>query len=273
MPAERRIGLTLLALSLLAACAVRGPADSGPPRSASPPPLPPDPVPRAEPRSRFGNGPIYEVYGRPYRVLDSSHGYRERGVASWYGRKFHGRPTSSQERYDMHALTAAHKTLPLPTYVRVENLANGRSVVVRVNDRGPFVDNRLIDLSYAAARRLDLVRDGTGLVEITAISFDDPPPAAGTADGAGAATSPRGNAVYLQVGAFGERSNAERRFRQLLGHGIGNAFVYQQAGPEAPLYRVRIGPIADVDQFDALIARLDELGIGDSHLVTDADAD
>jgi rare lipoprotein A len=113
----------------------------------------------------------YEQNGRRYYVLDSSRGYAERGVASWYGERFHGRPTSSGEPYDMHALTAAHRTLPIPTYVRVTNLANGRSLVVRVNDRGPFSDpdNRLIDLSYAAAQQLDVVRDGTASVRIEAI--------------------------------------------------------------------------------------------------------
>ena len=108
--------------------------------------------------------------GETYKVLDSSQGYQERGVASWYGKKFHGRKTSSQEPYDMYAMTAAHKELPLPTYVRVRNLKNNRSIVVRVNDRGPFIDNRLIDLSYSAALKLDMVRDGTSLVEVTAIS-------------------------------------------------------------------------------------------------------
>lgn len=267
---RRRPLLAAGLLLLLAACAARPPVDGGPRAGSSvPPALPDDPVPRPEPRSRYGNGPIYEVYGRPYRVLDSSYGYRERGVASWYGRKFHGRPTSSQEPYDMHELTAAHKTLPLPTYVEVRNLKNGRSVIVKVNDRGPFVDNRLIDLSYAAARRLGMVADGTSLVEVTAISFDEPPPTV-TAESPSPAPEARpGGAVYLQVGAFGERDNAERRFRGLRGIGIEDAFVYAEERPGATLYRVRIGPIPDVDRYDALVARLGELGIDDSHLVTD----
>ena len=105
-----------------------------------------------------------------YTVMNSSTGYRERGVASWYGKKFHGRSTSSGERYDMYAMTAAHKTLPLPTNVRVTNLDNGRSITVRVNDRGPFVKNRLIDLSYAAAKELDVVANGTGMVEVVALN-------------------------------------------------------------------------------------------------------
>ena len=279
-PDPRLLGLGLLLLTL-AACAVRPPPGDGPPGgSAIPRELPPDPVPRPEPRSAYGNGPVYEVYGRPYRVLDTSYGYSERGVASWYGRKFHGRLTSSREPYDMHAMTAAHKTLPLPTWVQVRNLRNDRSVIVRVNDRGPFVDNRIIDLSYAAARRLDMVRDGTSLVEVTAISFDEAPSAdpetagpatAGTSAGdtAGPAGRASDNKVWLQVGAFGERANAERRYRLLAGGGIDNAFVHEETGPQQPLYRVRIGPIDDVEQFDRLVARLGELGISDSHLVAD----
>jgi len=112
----------------------------------------------------------YDVFGRRYFVLDSAEGYRERGVASWYGGKFHGNLTANGEIYDMHALTAAHKTLPIPTDVEVTNLRNGKSVILRINDRGPFVDDRVIDVSYAAAQELGLVGPGTGLVEIRALS-------------------------------------------------------------------------------------------------------
>jgi rare lipoprotein A len=130
-----------------------------------------DPVPYDQPASRSGNMVQYDEGGRTYRVLDSSFGYDERGVASWYGEEFQGRPTSSGETFDMHALTGAHRTLPIPTYVRVTNLTNGRSVVVRVNDRGPFrdPDNRVIDVSYAAALRLDMVRGGTATVRVQAL--------------------------------------------------------------------------------------------------------
>jgi len=266
-PESRLLVLAALVVTT-SACAVR-PAADGAPKSGSaiPPELPADPVPRPEARSRYGNGPVYEVFGRPYRVLDSSYGYRERGVASWYGRKFHGRPTSSREPYDMHQMTAAHKTLPLPTYARVRNLKNGRSVVVRVNDRGPFVDNRLIDLSYAAARRLGMVQDGTTLVEVSAISFDEPPeipaskPAAGSDD--------RGTTDYHPLAPLGALPIAERRHRMVSDGGIANAFVFEDAGRGAPLYRVRIGPIADADHYDALVGRLTELGIGETHIVTD----
>ncbi|MGH8232262.1 MAG: septal ring lytic transglycosylase RlpA family protein, partial [Steroidobacteraceae bacterium] len=130
----------------------------------------PDAVPRPEPRSAFGNPPFYYVGGRRYAVLPSSTGYVERGVASWYGTEFHGLRTSTGEPYDMFAMTAAHKTLPLPCYARVTNLANGRSVVVRINDRGPFVANRIVDLSYSAASRLDMIRNGTAFVQLEVLT-------------------------------------------------------------------------------------------------------
>lgn len=270
----------LLVLGIVSGCASRPVIDGdGPPQSGSaiPPDLPTDPVPRHEPHSRYGNGPIYEVFGRPYQVLPTSEGYAERGVASWYGSKFHGRMTSAQEPYDMHALTAAHKTLPLPTYVRVRNLRNNKSVIVRVNDRGPFVDNRIIDLSYAAARRLDMIEDGTSLVEVTAIN-----PGAERQSGANiAAAGPPGNGagtrraaadtqqVYLQVGAFGERTNAVRRFEMLKRGGIRDAFVHRDPDPTRELYRVRIGPISDVGRYDTLVVKLQDLGIANSHLVSE----
>jgi rare lipoprotein A len=130
----------------------------------------PDAVPVDEPRSAHGNPPFYDVAGHRYVVLANSAGYVERGVASWYGTEFHGLRTSTGEPYDMFAMTAAHKTLPLPCYARVTNLGNGRSVVVRINDRGPFVANRIIDLSYSAAARLDMLRNGTAFVQVEVLT-------------------------------------------------------------------------------------------------------
>lgn len=129
-----------------------------------------EPVPRMEPASRSGNPDTYVVFGRRYRVKETSAGYREQGTASWYGWEFHGRKTSSGPPFNMFELTAAHKSLPLPTYVRVTNLDNGRSTVVKVTDRGPFVGTRLIDLSYAAAARLDMLDRGTAAVEVVALA-------------------------------------------------------------------------------------------------------
>ena len=143
--------------------------DDGPPVDAGPDPSSvSDAVPRTEPLSKIGNAP-YRVYGVRYVPMKSALGYREKGTASWYGRKFHGRQTSSGETYDMYAMTAAHKTLPLPTYVQVKNLDNGAKVVLRVNDRGPFLGGRLIDLSYMAARKLGVTTSGTARVEVTTI--------------------------------------------------------------------------------------------------------
>ena len=129
-----------------------------------------EPVPQFEPPSRSGNPDTYVVFGRRYRVRDSSEGYRENGVASWYGWDFHGRKTSSGPLFNMFELTAAHKSLPIPTYARVTNLENGRSIIVKVTDRGPFVDDRAIDLSYAAAARLEMLEQGTAQVEIVALA-------------------------------------------------------------------------------------------------------
>jgi rare lipoprotein A len=275
--------ITLAALSL-AACGGSDVRDSAPSGSAAIPDLPGDAVPRPEPRSRYGNGPEYEVFGQKYRVMDNGSGYKERGVASWYGKKFHGRLTSNREPYDMYAMTAAHKTLPLPTYVKVRNLRNDRSIIVRVNDRGPFVHNRIIDLSYAAALKLDMVRDGTSLVEVTAITFDDPPgdrpvrvvePAQAPApkpapvpEQEAVAANHEDNDIYVQVGAFGDRANAERRRSALLSGGIGGAFIFADEAATPPMYRVRIGPIAGVDDYDALVLKLEALGIADPYLVT-----
>ena len=268
----------LILVLLLAGCAGKSPKD-GPPRSGSviPRDLPEDPVPREESKSRYGNGPFYEALGKRYEVMGSSYGYQERGVASWYGNKFHGRQTSSHERYDMYAMTAAHKSLPLPTYVRVRNLRNHKSVIVRVNDRGPFVANRIIDLSYSAALRLDMIRQGTSLVEVTAISFDTPPSPPPVARAAPEVKPDETKAIvpektevdiYVQVGAFGDAENARRRFALLRSGGVGNAFVLEDYSQSPALYRIRIGPITDVVQYDSLVARLQNLGISETHLVT-----
>ena len=271
----RRLAFVFVITSFLfvSACSSLGPTQDTAPRTAPPASsLPGDAVPRQEPRSRYGNGPYYKVFGDTYKVLDSSYGYQERGVASWYGKKFQGRMTSSQEPYDMYAMTAAHKSLPLPTYVRVRNLKNNRSIVVRVNDRGPFVDNRLIDLSYSAALKLDMVRDGTSLVEVTAISFDDPGPAASTPAPATrtlAGEKKPDSSIFVQVGAFGDASNAKRRHALIRNGGIGPAFVHEDRSASQTLYRVRIGPIANVVQYDSIVEELQRLGITETHLVTE----
>ncbi|MAL03019.1 MAG: hypothetical protein CL625_01915, partial [Arenimonas sp.] len=185
-----------------------------------------EPEPRHEPLARYGNRSPYTVLGKSYRVLDRAEGYRERGIASWYGQKFHGRHTSSREIYDMCSFSAAHKTLPLPSFARVTRLDTGDSVVVRVNDRGPFHDGRIIDLSYAAAVKLGLDRSGTAKVEVEALvpagdaprlAATDPAtrlPALAPAPVPAAAPADDGRRRILQVGAYRERDNARRIARQ-----------------------------------------------------------
>lgn len=220
----------------------------------------PDAVPRVEARSRLGNPPFYDVLGHRYYVLPSAEGYVARGVASWYGPTFHGVRTATGETYDMFAMTAAHKTLPLPCYVRVTNLRNGKSIVVRVNDRGPFVANRLIDLSYTAALKLDMVHDGTTLVEVRAITPGEPSSSELTR--ASEAPPPE---LYVQAGAFASQSNASQLLARLRAAGLANAFVLSRPD-RSRLYRVRIGPVASVPEYDALIAKLERLGIRDARL-------
>jgi rare lipoprotein A len=262
-----------LVLVLLSACATpRGGyyQDDGPdtrPRDVS---KIPDAVPRPEPLSERGNKP-YAVFGVSYRPLATSRGYRERGVASWYGKKFHGRLTSSGEEYDMYAMTAAHKTLPLPSYVRVRNLNNGKTVVVRVNDRGPFLHNRLVDLSYAAAERLGIVATGTGVVELEGVTGDEPAPvtvarAPEVIATAIAAEPPR---LFLQVGAFTNRSNAEGLRDRLLSADFKPVRVHQVERDTTPLFRVRIGPIASVDESDRLAARVQAQGLPNPVIVVE----
>jgi rare lipoprotein A len=263
--------LTLIAFlvttSLISACVSRPISDGA--GASVPRSLPGDATPREEPRSRYGNGPYYKVRGQTYKVMDSGRGYQERGVASWYGKKFHGRMTSNQEPYDMYGMTAAHKTLPLPTYVRVRNLKNNRSIVVRVNDRGPFIDNRLIDLSYSAALKLDMVQAGTGLVEVTVISVDKAAPRRNASTNGNTPRVEPGSDIFVQVGAFGELNNARRRFSLLRDSGFPSAFVHADKNVSPTLYRVRIGPIENVTQYDSIVTQLQQLGISETHLVNE----
>jgi rare lipoprotein A len=310
----------ILAL-LLSACAqpARRNAPAAPPTAvpAHPPDVStiPEPVPRAEPRSSSGNPPFYDVAGHRYIVLASAAGYRERGVASWYGADFHGLRTATGERYDMFAMSAAHKTLPIPCYARVTNLSNGHSVVVRINDRGPFVNNRIIDLSYSAAAKLDMIRNGTAFVEVEALMPTSPASTAAlpvTTEAASAAsaglssvppvTAPLENEAvpaasapsaapaapagivggsapaapvvsisshfYIQVGAFSLPENARRAAQKLRDAGLEHILTLP-SDQDHPLQRVRIGPIASVQEFDQLIARLSALGFPGARLAQD----
>ncbi|ADC72462.1 rare lipoprotein A [Thioalkalivibrio sp. K90mix] len=262
----------------------------------------PDAVPTDEPPSRYGNPPEYEVFGQRYRTLRTSTGFEEEGLASWYGTKFHGRRTSSGEPYDMYAMTAAHKTLPLPTYVEVVNLENDRRVIVRVNDRGPFVDERIIDLSYAAAHRLDMTDAGVAPVRIRAVGPEDvdsprvaesrPPvpepielaearqgggssPVAASSDDARAATAANApeaaanNGRWVQVGAFSERRTAEEIQRDLEALGFESVEISTlERDEQADLHRVRIGPLEEVELQEAT-ERLQEAAHVDYRIVDD----
>ena len=228
----------------------------------------PEPEPRDEPPAAYGNRSPYTVLGKSYRVRPSAKGYVERGIASWYGQKFHGRQTSSREVYDMCSFSAAHKTLPLPSYVRVTNLDNGREVVVRVNDRGPFHAGRIIDLSFAAAVKLGVDRTGTARVEVRALE--------GGADLAAAPAAVRGPAPRaavaapspvvgpgpqrVQVGAYRDRDNARRIARQLEDAGIDDVRVEDVRTDAGKVWRVRIGPIAPA-AVDGVLERIRGLGL------------
>jgi rare lipoprotein A len=260
-----------------------------------------DAIPRVEPKSRYGNPVSYEVFGKRYHTLASSAGYHDRGIASWYGTKFHGHRTSSGEPYDMYQMSAAHKTLPLPTYARVTNLGNGKSVIVKINDRGPFHDNRIIDLSYAAAARLDILGKGTGLVEVHAIDprahnpetakqakpgilVSKPKIAATQAVNSSkteiAAMQPinvsepqqpeQGLYLYLQVGAFLSRGNAERLKTRLSSTELpGKLQISEGKSNRQPIYRVRIGPLTNVETADKLTQFLVDQGIESPRVVID----
>jgi rare lipoprotein A len=281
---SHRLALLLLAgsfLGFIGGCSVVGGRNTGavnspptpiavaPPAAPSSVPTPgeieaiPDAIPRFEPRSRSGNPPFYDVLGRRYAVLPTANGYMERGVASWYGPGFHGVSTSMGEPYDMYGMTAAHKTLPIPCYARVTNLRNGRSVVVRINDRGPFVANRLIDLSYTAAAKLDMLRGGTAMVEVRVVTPDDPQSQALTR--ASEAPPPT---LYVQAGAFAVSANAQGLRLRLQQAGMSNVLVLPPL-PGHHLYRVRLGPVGSVADFDALAARLATLGVPDARLALD----
>jgi peptidoglycan lytic transglycosylase len=351
----RSAGLTVAITAGLCGCfsTPRQSAPSPPPHVTGAAPAPsiggraaetvPDAIPRFEPRSLYGNPPFYDVFGKRYFVMGSGVGYVERGVASWYGPGFHKVRTSTGEIYDMYGMTAAHKTLPLPAYVRVTNLENGRSCVVRVNDRGPFVGNRIIDLSYTAAAKLDMLRNGTAMVEVRVLQPVDPAgntklttaalvpqtvslgavataptaapsppasalietplPAAPTAPTAPTArivptvptaptvptvpatptaatarapvialapvTSAPVRSLFVQAGAFADPANAERLAEKLRGGGYGRVFVRDDMIAGRKLYRVRIGPVPDVPEFDRIVVALEQAGVRDAHLALD----
>jgi rare lipoprotein A len=263
----------------------------------SPPPdvlAVPDATPRPEPRGTRGNPPFYEVFGKRYYVMAASDGWVERGTASWYGPGFHAASTSLGEPYDMYGMTAAHKTLPIPCYAEVTNLRNGRRVVVRINDRGPFVGDRIIDLSYTAAAKLDMLTAGTAPVEIRVISPGGgpgsavppslpasppppvlptaavmPPPPAPAVTVVNAPATRAADAMFIQAGVFSDHENARRRVESLLAAGLELASLDEMPRNDRTLHRVRVGPYASVEEFDLALKRLRALGISDARLLTE----
>lgn len=244
----------------------------------------PDAEPRDEPLSRAGNRSTYEVWGKTYRVLEDADGYSKQGLASWYGEKFHGYATSNGEIYDMYKMSAAHRSLPLPTYARVTNERNGQSVIVRVNDRGPFHSDREIDLSYAAAARLDILDEGTGAVKVEAIDpaqwraqqsggTSAPQVASRPEPAAPQASPPRDSqaqapeqsdeaTVFLQIAALGSAQTAQQlqsRLDEELPHEV-------RVQERDDVYRVQVGPVA-ADQETAARKALHDAGFTDVFIV------
>ncbi len=210
----------------------------------------------------------YSVFGKRYRTLRSSKGYKKRGVASWYGSQFNGKDTACGEKYDMYKYTAAHKTLPLPSYVRVKNLKNGKTVIVKVNDRGPFVDNRIIDLSYAAAKKIDMLEEGTAFVRIIGVSEEE------------AAKSFKNNTrsifsrsifekivsrnkkkIFIQIGAFNEEKGARELKKKVSNIGVKYVFINKARSKNKIFYRVRVGPMQTASSYEDTINKLTSLNL------------
>jgi peptidoglycan lytic transglycosylase len=224
-------------------------------------------VPANEPLSRYGNPPTYTVMGKTYAVMKSAYGFTEEGIASWYGTKFHGRKTSSGEPYNMYAMTAAHKSLPLPTYVEVTHKGNGRKIIVKVNDRGPFHKGRIIDLSYAAARKLGVSGTGTGPVSIRVINTGAldlktdavvlPVPSSGKGK------------IHVQVAAMGTELAAEKMATDLRSKKIPSVRVHVVDNDGTRLYRVRVGPLPNVDLAYKVINELNGIGLNKARVIVD----
>lgn len=222
----------------------------------------PNAVPKVEPLSRYGNPSAYEVFGKKYKVMEKSHGYSARGIASWYGKKFHGKRTSSGEPYDMLGMTAAHRSLPIPTYAKVTNLKNGKEVVVKINDRGPFVGDRLIDLSYAAAKKLGFHADGTTHVHVAAID-----PITWHKENKNTVIAKTENKkVYLQLGAFNKKLSAQELVKHATAvieknsHSL-KAKIHPEILAQQSLYKVRIGPLknkAEAEKLQKILLVLDQ---------------
>ena len=237
-----------------------------------------DAVPQDEPFSRYGNPDTYQVFGENYQVMDSNTGFSEKGYASWYGTKFHGQRTSSGEPYNMYAMTAAHKSLRIPSYVEVTNLSNNRKAIVKVNDRGPFHEGRVIDLSYAAATKLGVAEAGTAPVTIRVIEIGKEESVvvgeviAGAVVGEPIANEKPLNKVvelpveklpgdqfYVQVAAFSQEENAMRMLKDLKNENFNSVRIHVEGVQDKQLYRVRIGPVPTTLVAEKLVLQLKEI--------------
>lgn len=218
-------------------------------------------------KSKRGNPSSYVVFGKRYHVLDSSEGFVQRGIASWYGIKFHGRKTSSGETYNMHEMTAAHKTLPIPVYVHVKNLDNGRSAVVRVNDRGPFIHGRIIDLSYAAAKKLGVKGPGTANVEIRVVNKGQTRPTSVVRTIPLTDEVEKDAPLYIQMGSFASQMNASNLVQNLHAANETSARISKLKTSNGLFYRVRVGPLFDIDEANAIVERLKVKGFQTARIV------
>lgn len=228
----------------------------------------PNANPRVEPLSKTGNPSSYVVEGKRYYVTMDTHLYRETGHASWYGTKFHGNLTSSGEPYDMYKMTAAHKSLPLPSYVSVTNLENDKQITVKVNDRGPFVDGRIIDLSYAAAQKLDIVRNGTAEVLIEVLAA--PIVGSNISNNGDQNLSPGSSKkFFVQLGAFSEIHNAEKFRNQLASQSIEPTLIKSYSDVDGDLHKVQVGPLGSVKDLQSMESRLIELGYTQVYVITE----
>ncbi|CAN5454471.1 septal ring lytic transglycosylase RlpA family protein [soil metagenome] len=225
----------------------------------------PNATPRKEAFSRYGNPSSYVANGRRYYVMKNCRNYRERGMASWYGNKFHSHRTSSGEPYSMYKMTAAHTKLPIPSYAKVTNLRNNRWVIVKINDRGPFKGHRLIDLSYVAAKKLGITSTGTAPVEVAVINSQHET-LSGTVNYTHNKQSKQ-TRIYLQVGAFSGRNSAEmlsRRVKQIVPHSvqIQTAYAHNQS-----LYKVQIGPLVSAADSNKILNKLRANGLGEAKTI------
>lgn len=274
-----RLFIILMTAYLITACGSQKPfiSDSAPLIHPDNLELTPNAIPRVEAKSRGGNPISYDVFGKTYHVMPSSEGFVQRGIASWYGTKFHGNKTSNGETYNMYAMTAAHKTLPIPSYVEVTDLDNGKKIVVRVNDRGPFHEGRIIDLSYAAATKLGTLKHGTSNVEIRVVNphsntttalessphqliEQQPSNSVDKKPRLSPINSTNKGFLFIQVGAFGSLENATKIKHQLINELNAPVSVKPNTTNPNPLYLVRVGPYIRIKRADLARLQLHKLG-------------